>query len=252
MCMMWPEFELGSYGVRFMYHCYLTLLTHFCLFTTLKMNSRCWTASDFLNWRKWHENIPPGPQKGLCLTSRGLMYVEHLTGWGITLYCHSGPRNLNQRNKGNSPVTLSSREPAPSPSWCISLWSQLLRGRTQRGRSLVKPALAVHSFLPAQVPKTPASQRWQEPQNRFREVRGWFPGCCLNSLANVGPASWCSPHLLFLEKPWPALPSPWVFLQWVPGSHNIPNTVSPGILLTPLWILAKQTFVFPLFLSSRV
>lgn len=205
MCMMWPEFKLGSYGVRFMYY-YLTLLTHFCLFTTLKMNSRCWTASlsnclktsDFLNWRKWHENIPPGPQKGLCL-----MYVEHLTGWGITLYCLSGHKNLNQRNKGNSPVTLAAENlHCHRPDACPCGANYL-----ETKRRVPCETFAVHSFLSVQVPKTTASQRRQEPQSRFREVRGRPPGCCLNSPANIGSASWRSPHLPFLEKPWPALPS---------------------------------------------
>lgn len=178
------------------------------------------------------------------------MHVEHLAEQRITLYCHSGPRNFNQRNEGNSQVTLRSWKPALSWSWCISPRSQLLGGRRERGASLVELALGVHNFLPTKVPKTTALQRRQESQSRFREVRERPLGRLLNSHACVGHVSGCSYPLRFLEKSWPPLPSPWVFIPWVPTSRAIPNTISPVILLTPLWISAEQTFVFPLFFFS--
>lgn len=136
-------------------------------------------------------------------TEGTLMYVEHLTGWGITLYCLSGHKNLNQRNKGNSPVTLAAENLHCHRPDAFPCGANYLETK----RRVPCETFAVHSFLSVQVPKTTASQRRQEPQSRFREVRGRPSGCCLNSRANIGPASWRSPHMPFLEKPWPALPS---------------------------------------------
>lgn len=249
MCMMSPEFELGSYGVRFMW---LLLFNSFNPFLPFHYNEN--DEQQVLNGKFVQSSVDKWPLKLKKVawthspwSTEGTLSDKQRSGvWGAFNWMRNNiilsfwPRNFNQRNEGNSPVTLGSWEPAPSWSWCLSPWSQLLGGRRQRGRSLVKRALAVHSFLPTQV------SRDDKNPKQFREARGWPSGrACVGHALDAQPIcrSWRNPGQ-------PSLPMS--LLQWVPASHNIPNTVSPGILLTPLGISAKQTFVFPLFLFSTL